>query len=104
VGDAVRQIYGYMRRDDVSVRCARTGSRGYSMQHGCITPRESHMPESVAKLLPAHCSIGLTPLYFVSQETRFYLVSLFVFLSPLCGEISEHEVLELSHFVPVADS
>lgn len=44
VSDAVRRIYGYTRRDDVSVRCARTGSRGYSMQQACITPRESHTP------------------------------------------------------------
>jgi len=43
----MRRIYGYMWRDDVSVRCARTGSRSYSMQQGYITLRELHMSEYV---------------------------------------------------------
>lgn len=104
VGDTARRIYGYMRRDDVSVRCARTGSRGYSMQQGCITPRESHMPEYVAVLLPAHCGIGFTLLYFVSQEARFYPSCsslLFPFSSLL---YVQHGILQLSHSAAVVDS
>lgn len=61
------------------------------------------MPEYVqAELLLAHRGIGLTLLYFVSQEARFYPLFL-PFFSFSCLLRIQHGVLELVHFVPDVD-